>query len=174
MNSISQDRIDKIRAIVLDIDGVMTDGRLGYSAADEIKFFNVLDGHGIKLALRAGLLVGVLSGRKCIANRKRAEELGLSFFYEGAKDKKAAFEQLQQEHNLRGEECLCIGDDIVDIPLLKGAGIGVTVADALDYMDNYCDFRTVRCGGRGAVREVLDWLLQRQGKWDKLMERYLL
>ena len=173
MNSIAQDKIDKIKAVVLDIDGVLTDGKLGYSAADEIKFFNVLDGHGIKMAQRAGLLVGVLSGRKCVANRKRAEELGLSFFYEGSKDKKATFSQLLQEHNLTGEECLCIGDDIVDIPMLLSAGIGVTVADALEYMSLYCDFRTVRGGGCGAVREVLDWLLQRQGKWEKLMERYV-
>lgn len=173
MNSIAQDKIDKIKAVVLDIDGVMTDGKLGYSAADEIKFFNVLDGHGIKMAQRAGLLVGVLSGRKCEANRKRAEELGLSFFYEGSKNKQATFEQLLREHNLTGDECLCIGDDVVDIPLLQGAGIGVTVADALEYISLYSDFRTVRAGGCGAVREVLDWLLQRQGKWEKLMERYI-
>ena len=80
---ISQKKIDKIKALVLDIDGVLTDGRLGYSAGDEVKFFHARDGHGIKMAIRGGILVGVLSGRVAESNRKRAKELGFSFFYEG-------------------------------------------------------------------------------------------
>jgi YrbI family 3-deoxy-D-manno-octulosonate 8-phosphate phosphatase len=169
---ISQDKIDKIKAIVLDIDGVLTNGHMGYSAADEIKFFHVRDGHGIKLAMRAGLKVGALSGRSAAANRKRAEELGFDFIYEGRKNKKETFAELLEEHGLQAEECLYIGDDIVDGPVMKLAGIGVTVADAPEYMEEFCDMRTKLPGGHGAVREVIDWLLVKQGKWEQIMERY--
>ncbi len=173
MNSVSQAQIDKIRAIVLDIDGVMTDGRFGYGAGGEIKFFNAVDGHGIKMALRAGLMVGVLSGRSCEANRQRIKELGMSFALEGCKDKRAGFRQLLEENGLKDEECIFVGDDVVDIPVLRAAGIAVTVAGAMPYMDEFADFRTVREGGHGAVREVIDWLLLKQGKWEQQMEKYL-
>ena len=170
---ISQKKIDKIKALVLDIDGVLTDGRLGYSAGDEVKFFHARDGHGIKMAIRGGILVGVLSGRVAESNRKRAKELGFSFFYEGQKDKRKAFELLLKEQNLKAEECLYMGDDVVDLPPMIKSGIAVTVADAPEYMDKYCDFRTVKNGGQGAVREVIDWLLMKQGKWEQQMERYI-
>ncbi len=170
---ISQKKIDKIKALVLDIDGVLTDGRLGYSAGDEVKFFHARDGHGIKMAIRGGILVGVLSGRVAESNRKRAKELGFSFFYEGQKDKRKAFELLLKEQNLKAEECLYMGDDVVDLPPMLKSGIAVTVADAPEYMDKYCDFRTVKNGGQGAVREVIDWLLMKQGKWEQQMERYI-
>jgi YrbI family 3-deoxy-D-manno-octulosonate 8-phosphate phosphatase len=170
---ISQKKIDKIKALVLDIDGVLTDGRLGYSAGDEIKFFHVRDGHGIKMAIRSGILVGVLSGRVAESNRKRAKELGFSFFYEGQKDKRKAFELLLKEQNLKADECLYMGDDVVDLPPMLKSGIAVTVADAPEYMDKYCTFRTIKGGGQGAVREVIDWLLMKQGKWDQQMERYI-
>lgn len=169
---ISSKKINKIRAIVLDIDGVLTDGRLGYSADGEIKFFHVRDGHGIKLGMRAGLKVGALSGRSAAANRKRAEELEFDFLYEDKKDKKVAFIELLNEHNLTAEECLYIGDDIVDAVPMQMAGIAVAVANAPEYMNEFCDMRTVLPGGHGAVREIIDWLLQQQNKWDKLMEHY--
>ena len=121
-----------IRAIILDVDGVLTDGRIGYGGGspDEIKFFDVKDGHGIKLALRAGLQVGILSGRTSAANRRRAEELGLSFLVEGAKDKAAAFETLLQQQQLAAHECLYVGDDLIDLPVMRRVAISVAVADA--------------------------------------------
>ena len=170
---ISQEQFDRIKAIVLDIDGILTDGRSGYDGDREIKFFHVRDGHGIKLAQRAGLKVGALSGRRAEANRQRAAELGFAFLYEGEKDKRQAFEKLLAEQQLKPEECLYIGDDVVDLPVMRRAGIAVTVADAPDYMDRAAAWRTRLPGGRGAVREVIDELLRRQQAWDKLMERYL-
>ncbi|QSH40034.1 HAD hydrolase family protein [Lentisphaerota bacterium ZTH] len=170
---ISQDKIDRIKALVLDIDGVLTDGRMGYSDGEEVKFFHVRDGHGIKLAIRAGLKVGAFSGRQAEANRKRAAELGFSFLYENQKNKREAFQTLLQDNDLLAEECLYIGDDVVDGPVMRQCGIAVTVADAPDYMDQFSDFRTVKSGGHGAVREVIDWLLQKQGKWEQQMERYV-
>lgn len=164
---------DAIKAIVLDIDGVLTDGRIGYEGPKEIKFFHVRDGHGLKLAMRAGIKVGILSGRSSEANRVRVQELGLDFLYEGKKDKREAFVTLLQEQNLKAEECLYVGDDVVDIPVLRQSGIAVTVADAPEMMNEFCHFRTKAGGGCGAVREIVELLLKRQGKWDKLMERYL-
>lgn len=165
--------IKRINTIILDVDGVLTDGRFGYDGSDnEIKFFHARDGHGIKLALRIGMKVGILSGRSSEANRKRAEELGLSFIYEGKKDKKAAFIRILEEHHITAEECLYIGDDIVDIPPLKMAGIAATVADAPEYLDEYCDIRTSLKGGHGAVREVIEILLKEQNKWNQVTEKY--
>ena len=170
---ISQEKINKIKALVLDIDGVLTDGRMGYSAGDEIKFFNAHDGHGIKMLMRAGFKVGALSGRQAKANRKRAEELGFDFLYENKKNKKEAFAVLLKENSLKAEECLYVGDDVVDLPVLRQAGIGVIVASAPEYMDEYVDFRTKAAGGHGAVREVCEWLLKQRGEWEKQMERYI-
>ncbi len=169
---ISQQSVDKIRAVVLDIDGVLTDGRIGYGADEEIKFFHVRDGHGIKLAQRAGLKVGALSGRSAEANRRRAAELKFDFLYEGKHDKLAAFEILLREQNLTAEECLYVGDDVVDMAVMRRAGIAVAIADGVPELDEVCDFRTRAAGGHGAVRETLDWLLKEQKKWDSLMERY--
>jgi 3-deoxy-D-manno-octulosonate 8-phosphate phosphatase (KDO 8-P phosphatase) len=170
---ISQNKINKIKAIILDIDGVLTDGKIGYSdGPEEIKFFHVRDGSAIKMALNAGLAVGVLSGRSSMANRRRAEELDLSFTYEGEKDKKAAFGRLLLEQNLVYEECLYIGDDFIDISPLVKSGIGVIVGNAPKELDEFCDFRTEAFGGNGAVREAILWLLKGQNKWNDLIKSY--
>ena len=171
---ISQEKINKIKALVLDIDGVLTDGRMGYSAGEEVKFFNAHDGHGIKMLMRAGLTIGALSGRQADANRKRAKELSFDFLYENKKNKKEAFAVLLKENSLKAEECLYVGDDVVDLPVLRQAGLAVIVANAPEYMDEYVDFRTKAAGGYGAVREVCEWLLKQRGEWEKQMERYIL
>ena len=174
MMNIAAERWQKIRAIVLDIDGILTDGRIGYGTGsdEEIKYFHVRDGHGIKLAMRAGFKVGVLSGRQSAANARRARELGFSFVYENKKDKAAAFAELLAEQDLSAGEVLYMGDDTVDLMVMRQAGIAVTVADAPEYMDVAADFRTKHAGGQGAVREVIDELLVQTGKWAEVMERY--
>lgn len=169
-----QEKSLKIKALVLDVDGVLTDGRIGYSGDSgcEIKFFDVRDGHGIKLALRAGLKVGILSGRRSQANEVRASELGLSFLYQGVKDKKSGLERLLEEQGLLAEECLYIGDDVVDIPPMRLSGIAVAVGNGVRELDAVCDFRTAAKGGRGAVRETIEWLLKERNQWNGLMQRY--
>ena len=153
--------ISDIKAIVLDVDGVLTDGRIGYGCGSprEIKFFDVRDGQGIRLAMRAGLLVGILSGRKSQANRTRAKELGLSFLYEGCLDKLSGWETLLAEQGLEPSECMYIGDDVVDMPPMRRAGFPVAVADAAPELDSVAVFRTEHSGGRGAVREAIEILL---------------
>lgn len=174
MDSDTKTALKKINTIVLDVDGVLTDGRFGYDGTDdEIKFFHARDGHGIKLAMRVGIKVGILSGRASKANRKRAKELSLSFIYEGEKDKKAAFLKILDEQAVKADECMYIGDDLVDIPPMEMAGVAVTVADAPEYLDDHCDIRTTLGGGYGAVREVIEILLKEQDRWNQVTEKYL-
>ena len=166
--------LSEIKAVVCDVDGVLTDGRIGYrDDGNEIKFFHVRDGHGIVLALRAGLKVGILSGRRSLANRTRAEELKLSFVYEGCRNKAEGFRMLLDEQGLKPEECMYIGDDVVDIPPMRLAGFSVAVGDGVPELDAVCHCRTKCRGGLGAVREAIEILLKGQGKWDELMKRYL-
>lgn len=174
MKNIAKERWCKIRAIVLDVDGILTDGRIGYGTGspEEIKYFHVRDGQGIKLAMRAGIKVGILSGRQSAANARRAAELGFDFVYENKKDKLSAFNELLAEQGLQAGECLYMGDDTVDLPVMRLAGIAATVADAPCYMDVAADFRTQHNGGCGAVREVTDYLLMQNGKWRDVMSRY--
>lgn len=168
-----EEKAKNIKAVILDIDGVLTDGRVGYNdSADEIKFFDVKDGHAIKLLMRAHIKVGVLSGRMSKANQTRAAELGVNFLYENEKDKREAFSRVLAEQKLAPEECLYIGDDLVDLPVLRRAGIGVAVGDAVPEIRDYVDRITEAPGGRGAIRETAVWLLKAQGKWAKLIERY--
>jgi 3-deoxy-D-manno-octulosonate 8-phosphate phosphatase (KDO 8-P phosphatase) len=163
----------QLRALVFDIDGVLTDGRIGYGPADNIKFFDARDGHAITLALRAGLLVGVLSGRDDPANQRRALDLDLSFCYTGAKDKLAAFRRLLAEQRLQPAECLYVGDDVVDIPIFRHVGVAVAVRDAVPEARAAAHLVTVAAGGHGAVREIIVRVLKTQGHWPRLMARYL-
>ena len=163
-----------IKTIILDVDGVMTDGMLGFTAEGEpMKTFNVRDGHTVRMALRVGLKVGILSGRYDNATLHRARDLGLSFLYQGVKDKKATFARLLIEQKLKAKECLYIGDDVVDIPVMRRVGIAATVGDAAEEVIEYAHWTSRYSGGKGAVREIIIRLLQVQGKWDALMERYL-
>ena len=163
----------KIRAIVLDVDGVMTDGMVGRGLSANVKFFNMSDGHAIKMALREGLLVGILSGSDDPVNQQTADVLNMSFSYIGQKRKTEAFQCLLVEHDLNADECLYMGDDVVDIPLIRQAGIGVAVADAVDEVKNFADVVCTAPGGRGAVREIIVRLMKEKGLWDKAMTRYL-
>ncbi len=169
---ISAEAFRKIKAVVLDVDGVLTDGRAGYGAEEEIKFFHLRDGHWMRMALRTGLKVGLLSGRGSRANCRRAEELGLSFCYENCKDKLEGFERLLAEQALKPEECLYIGDDVIDMPVMRRAGVAVVVADGVPELDEVADFRTQAPGGHGAVCEVMRRLMMEQGTLDSQLERY--
>ena len=162
----------RIKAVALDVDGVLTDGTIAFGTAGSMKAFHARDGHAIKLARRQGLLVGLLSGRADAANRALAREIELDFFFEGEKNKARAFTTLLARCELAADEVLYVGDDVVDIPLLRRAGWGVAVADAPDEVRAAADEVTALPGGRGAVREVIARLLQAQGLWDKALERY--
>ncbi len=167
-----REKIVSIKTVIFDLDGVLTDGLIGYGKEDEIKFFHVRDGYGINMARRLGLKVGILSGRAAEANRRRSKELELDFFYEGKKDKKKAFDELLAEQSLNPSECAYLGDDMIDIPILTRCGFSAVTADAPKYMDEFCDFRTHSSGGRGAAREVIDMILHEKGLLDKFLQKY--
>lgn len=154
----------RARALVLDVDGVLTDGRLYYGAKGEtLKAFHVRDGHGIKAVAAAGVTVAILSGRKSAMVTKRARELGIRHVVQGAADKLAALTKLTAKLGLTLEHCVCVGDDTPDAPILAAAGLGVAVADAHVDALAAADLATTRPGGRGAVREVCDWLIAARG-----------
>ncbi len=164
----------KIKVVILDVDGVLTSGIIGYGTGSdqEIKFFNVKDGSGIKMLQRAGLKVGILTGRSSMANRRRAEELKLDFIRENCLPKLPSFLELLNDLGVTAKECLYIGDDLVDWPVMKRAGISVAVADAAAELKEVAMLTTHESGGRGAVREVADWLLKEQNKWKAALDFY--
>ena len=150
----------RVQLLVLDVDGVLTDGRLYYGARGEaLKAFNVKDGHGIKQVAAAGITVAIISGRKSAAVTLRARELGIRHVTQGANDKLAALEKLARARSVAFEQCACVGDDTPDAPMLQVAGVAIAVADAHADALAVADLVTTRAGGHGAVREVCDWLL---------------
>lgn len=169
---ISAEAWQKIRIVVLDADGVLTDGRIGFGAEEPVKFFHARDEHWIRMARRSGLLIGILSGSSSAAVRQFAKVTGMDFCRENCFDKLSAWEELLAEFRCGAEECCCIGDDVTDLPLLQRAGVGTAVADAVPELDEAAAFRTQLPGGRGAVAEVLRTLLAAQGKLNSLLERY--
>ncbi len=162
--------------VLLDIDGVMTDGRVGYAAnqEEELKFFDVKDGHAVKLLLRSGIRVGALSGRSSRANTIRCRELGLNFVYQGEKDKLAAFEKILDQQQLSAETCLYMGDDMVDLPVMRRCRLAVAVADAAPEVRQEAGYITRARGGRGAIREVAVKVLESKGEWQKVTQKYYL
>lgn len=169
---ISSEQFRNVKVVILDVDGVLTDGKLGYGGPELVKFFHVRDGHWIKLAMRSGLRVGVLTGRSDAASSRRAQDLGLDFYVEGALDKLTAFEKLCPELGVTPAECMYIGDDVVDMPVMRRVGVAVAVADAMPELDEVAGWRTRAPGGHGAVCEALHRLLEEQGRLETLMARY--
>jgi len=154
------DRARLIRLLVLDVDGVLTDGRLYISASgEEFKAFHVRDGAGVVAVQKAGVTVAIISGRDSGAVRRRAEELGIRHVRQGIADKAAALETLMHDVGVGAEEVACVGDDTPDIPMLRKAALAVAVADAHPAAKAVAHWVSSLGGGRGAVREVCDWLL---------------
>lgn len=163
------ERAKEIRLLLLDVDGVLTDGRLYFGPGGEaLKVFHVRDGHGIKMAQQGGIEVAFLSGRRSDAAFQRARELGITRFYEGLRDKVAVLEELQAALNLPSQAVAAVGDELVDLPLMAQVGLAVAVADAALEVKAAAHWVTRLPGGQGAVREVCDLLLKAQGRWQEL------
>ncbi len=150
----------EIRLLLLDVDGVLTDGGLYYFAAQGLALrFHVRDGFGLRRAVAAGLIVGVISGRDSAQVRRRVEELGLQEIHLGVRDKQAVVEEILARRNLPASAACFIGDDVVDLPAMAAVGFPVAVADAENEVRQAAQLVTRRSGGHGAVREVIDLLL---------------
>lgn len=157
------ERANDVRLLVLDVDGVLTDGRLYFTArGEEMKCFHVRDGAGIVQLLRAGVQVAVISGRDSRAVERRMNELGVTWVRQGVHDKLAALRELLEIIGLTTHEVACMGDDFPDVPLLEAARLAVTVSDAHSSAKSRAHFITQAAGGHGAVREVCDLILESQ------------
>ena len=156
--------------ILLDVDGVLTDGTIAYHSDDEVIVnFNVKDGLGIKLAQAGGIPVGIISGRSSKALQKRVEELGIDIFYQAQHDKLEAYEKIKQIHAIDDDQVLYIGDDLNDLKILQKVGFKVSVQDGCNEIKEIADYVTEKPGGKGAVREVVELVLKSQGMWEQLM-----
>jgi 3-deoxy-D-manno-octulosonate 8-phosphate phosphatase (KDO 8-P phosphatase) len=155
-----RETFQRVKLLVLDVDGVLTDGRLYYGPRGEsLKTFHVRDGHGIKQVAAAGIQVAIISGRKSAAVLRRARGLGIKHVFQGVDDKLAMLKKVARSLKVSLEDCACIGDDTPDAPILNACGLGIAVADAHADALAAADLETSRPGGHGAVREVCDWLV---------------
>jgi len=163
----------RVRLFLVDVDGVLTDGGIVYDVdGREIKRFHVRDGHGIKMLQRAGVEVGIITGRTSEVVAVRARELGISLVRQGATDKVEVWRRILEETGFSAGETSYVGDDIVDVPLLRQVGFAATVADAEGYVLKAADFISSRPGGHGAVREIIEFVLRSSGAWEKVASRY--
>jgi YrbI family 3-deoxy-D-manno-octulosonate 8-phosphate phosphatase len=164
----------KIKLIAFDVDGVLTDGKISYtSSGEEIKSFNVRDGHAIKMALRAELTIAVITGRESPIVQRRCKELGIELLYQGIKDKKLSLGDIKGRTGFEASEISFMGDDIVDLPVMMSVGLGCSPSDAAEEVRQRSDLVTRAPGGNGAARELILLVLKAQGLYDKVMERYL-
>jgi len=168
-----EEKLKKIKLLILDVDGVLTDGRIIFdSNGVESKFFNVKDGHGIKMLQRSGIEVGIISGRESKVVYNRAVELGITQVYQKSLDKMVPYRQMLEATGLSDEQVAFVGDDVIDIPLLKRVGFAAAPADAVNEVLPFAHLVTKNRGGWGAVREICDLIMKAQGTWDTVTSRY--
>ncbi|MES2041546.1 MAG: HAD hydrolase family protein [Pseudomonadota bacterium] len=164
----------KIRLMIFDVDGILTDGSLYFGPEGEMmKCFNVLDGHGIKLLQQAGIDTAIISARQSAIVIKRAADLGISHVSQGVHDKKGAFLELLAKLDIPEQECGFIGDDVIDLPILTRVGFTASVPNAHAEVRQRVQYITKATGGQGAAREVCDFILRAQGKYEQVLQAYL-
>ncbi|MBW7470530.1 KdsC family phosphatase [Marinobacter sp. F4218] len=164
----------RIRLIALDVDGIMSDGKLYFSASgDELKAFNILDGLGLKQLMAADITVAVITGRQSPLTEKRMRDLGIPHLIQGREDKRTALEELVSTMNVPPEAIAYMGDDLPDLPAIRFAGLGITVPNGYWLVREHADYCTQAAGGNGAVREACDLLLTAQDKLDNALSKFL-
>jgi len=178
LNTVVARRAKKIRLLLLDVDGVLTDGSIsllseGQGRAREIKTFNSLDGAGLRLAKMVGLRTGIITGRKSAAVTARGRELDMDFVVQDAFQKLPAFEKILRRARLKPEQVCFVGDDVTDLPVMARVGLAVAVANAHPEAKKRAHYVTRAAGGHGAVREVIDLILRAQGKYAAIVRRFL-
>jgi 3-deoxy-D-manno-octulosonate 8-phosphate phosphatase (KDO 8-P phosphatase) len=167
-------RLRKIRCLLMDVDGVLTDGKLHFTSDGiESKTFHVQDGHGIAMAQRVGLTIGFISGRPSKATTQRAADLGVKIVLQKAVNKMEMVEIVKRQHGFTNEEIAFIGDELVDLPVLRRVGLAVAVPNAMDEVRRAAHYVTRHRGGDGAVREVIEMILKARGTWKKAIAKYL-
>lgn len=167
-------RAADIQLVLLDVDGVLTDGKL-YLGNDgsEFRTFFVRDGLGIKMGQKAGLQFGIVSGRDSVLVQRRAEELGIESVHQGVQDKGARLDEIVRDTGISAQAICFVGDDLIDIPALRRVGLAAAPADACEETQKYAHFICKRDGGRGAVREVIDLILRASDRWESTLQRFM-
>ena len=165
--------LEKIELLLLDVDGVLTDGKVILDAdGRETKVFHVLDGAGIKYWRRVGKEVAIISGRQSQAVLHRADELGISIVKQSAKEKLPVYQSILSDLNLTDEQVAVMGDDLTDLPLLRRCGFSIAPANAVEEVRKMVDLITNATGGNGAVREAVEYILKSTGLWKSILMRY--
>ena len=166
-------QLKSIKILILDVDGVLTDGRVIYTdSGEEIKRFDVRDGHGLKLLMRSGIEVILLTGRESKVVLHRARDLGIEHVYQKALNKIEVYKTILAQRNLEDKDVGFVGDDLVDLPVLRKVGFSAAVPDAVPEVKEIVDYITTKKGGEGAVREICELLLKAQNKWEAVTEKY--
>jgi 3-deoxy-D-manno-octulosonate 8-phosphate phosphatase (KDO 8-P phosphatase) len=177
MYDLSPEQIEKIKQLkllILDVDGVLTDGRLFFDQqGNEYKCFHARDGHGLKLLKQTGVEIAVISGRSSATVALRMKNLGIEHVYQGHENKRMAFQEILQNLQLTPNQVAHVGDDLLDLPIMTQVGFAIAVQDANFAVKQYADWCTQTLGGQGAVREVCDLIMQVQGSFDKVLQGYL-
>lgn len=174
MDQQAASRASRVRLMIFDVDGVLTDGSLHYGAEGElIKTFNVLDGHGIKLLQASGVATAIISARKSALVARRAGDLGIQHLFQGVHDKRTAFEQLLAQTGIAADACGFVGDDVIDLPILLRVGFAASVPNGHPEVQSRVHYVTQAHGGRGAARELCDFILRAQGNYAAAMAPYL-
>ncbi len=167
------ERAGKIRMVLMDVDGVLTDGRLFmFSDGSEGRAFHVRDGHGVRMGQRGGLMFGILSGRESKVVTDRAQELYITEVHQRVFEKIERYSEIVDRLQLADEEVCFVGDDLVDLPVIHRVGLAVAPADADVHVREHVHWVTTRKGGDGVVREVIDLLLHARDQWDVVTRRY--
>lgn len=167
-------RLQRIQLLILDVDGVMTDGGLMIGDdGQEYKTFHSHDGLGMKLLKATGVSVAIITGRTSNVVKQRAESTGVAYFYQGVEDKLLAYQELLSTSGLQPEQCAFMGDDVVDLPPMLRCGLAIAVPDSPALLLKYAHYVTYKSGGRGAVREVCELIMQAQGTFDTQMAQFL-
>ena len=171
-------RAQQVKAVLTDVDGILTDGKVNFfltpdGKTDEFKSFHTQDGIAALLGRKAGLTLGIITGRRHETTVRRAEVLGYHYLYQGFLSKLGPLEDILKREQLTADQVAYIGDDITDLPLLKKVGFAATVANAVPAVKEAAHFVSTRAGGDGAYREIMDFILQAQGKLTPLVEQTL-
>jgi 3-deoxy-D-manno-octulosonate 8-phosphate phosphatase (KDO 8-P phosphatase) len=173
MKRVNRKKLKSVKLLMLDVDGVLTDGKIMYNdRGEEIKAFNVRDGHGLKLLMRAGIEIALITGRKSKVVLHRARDLGIKKVYQRVTNKIEIYEKILKGKKLKDIHVGFVGDDLVDIPVLKRVGFSAAVGDAIPEVKKVVDYVASKRGGEGAVREICELLLKVQNKWEGITERY--
>lgn len=169
-----RDKAAQVKLIIFDVDGVLTDGRLFVTeTGEEIKTFHSRDGHGMKMLQSTGVEIGIITGRTSQIVAHRCNELGIQHVYQGQRDKRPAFLKLIEALSLRPEQVAYMGDDVVDLPVMKQVGFAIATQDAHDFVKKHADWHTLKNGGHGAAREACEFIMDAQGNLSTLLESYL-